>query len=463
MKRTLYIAVIVAILGTAPAGAQLDMTSYVALGDSLTAGFVSGGLVDCYQNLSYPALLAEQAGAPIFEMPLISAPGVPSVLQLVSLANGPVLEPVGDFMDSFPYNVEYPLPYNNLGVPGANLYEMLFQIGDIQNLATGDLDNIMFDLVLRIPQIPDPSTGELIDFTAVTQAVALQPTFVTVWIGSNDVLGGVTSGTPVPGVTMTPVETFALLYPQAVDALVSQTNADIVLFTIPDVSEIAFATTVPPTIDIPGLGTVPIMGSNGPLPSDARVTLLAADLLALGYGVPLPDFPPLPEDFNLATGEPGYVLRPEEIAAVKSHVAALNQVIRDTAAEFGLPVFDAGGFADQGNFGGGFTYGGVTLNGDYLTGGLVSFDAVHPNQLGYALLTANLIDFLNETYDADIPALPLSQYLFDNPCIPLPDTTGMEAASVTFSPEARDAILELFMPDLPSVGPVEDGSTAAAD
>ena len=36
MKRTLYIAVIVAILGTAPAGAQIDMTSYVALGDSVT-------------------------------------------------------------------------------------------------------------------------------------------------------------------------------------------------------------------------------------------------------------------------------------------------------------------------------------------------------------------------------------------------------------------------------------------
>ena len=58
MKRILIVASVLALLGAAPAGAQLDMSNYVALGDSATAGLVSGGLVDCYQHLSYPALLA---------------------------------------------------------------------------------------------------------------------------------------------------------------------------------------------------------------------------------------------------------------------------------------------------------------------------------------------------------------------------------------------------------------------
>jgi len=355
MKRTLLTICTLALLTAAPASAQLDMNNYVALGDNFTAGMVSGGLVDCYQNLSYPALLAQQANAPIFEMPLISAPGVPSVLQLVSLVNGPVIEPVGDFMDAFPYNVTYPLPYNNLGVPGANLYEMLFQIGDIGNLAAGDFDKIMFDLILRIPQVQDPISGELLDFTAITQAVALQPTFVTMWIGTNDLFPAVFTGTPIDGITVTPLEIFEWLYPQAVGALVTQTSADIVLFTIPDVTELAFATTVPPFLDIPGIGLVPIMGTNGPLSADSRVTLLAADLLAQGYGVPLPGFPPLPEDFNLITGELGYVLRPDEIQALKNRVAGFNAIIEATAAEFGLPVFDAGGLFDEINFGGGVT------------------------------------------------------------------------------------------------------------
>ena len=464
MKRILIVASVLALLGAAPAGAQLDMSNYVALGDSATAGLVSGGLVDCYQHLSYPAMLADQAGSPAFEMPLISAPGVPSVLQLVSLAGGvPVIEPVGDFMDSFPYNVEYPLPYNNLAVPTATLYDMLFQIGDIQNLAVGNFENIMFDLILRIPQVPNPATGEPMDFTAVVQAVALQPSFVTVWIGMNDILGGVVSGTPISGITMTPVETFGLLYPQAVGALATQTTADIVLFTIPDLSELAFATTVPPFLDIPGLGVVPIMGSNGPLTANSRVTLLASELLALGYGVPLPGFPPLPDDFDLTTGAPGYILRPDEIALLKSHTAALNGVIRATAAQFGLPVFEAGAVSDRATSGEGYTYGGVNLNGDFLTGGLISFDGIHPNQLGHALLANELIGFLNDTYSAGIEPLNLNEILFDNPCIPLPAPAGIDGASVTFSPEARDTLLEMFMPDLPTQGPVENTSTTAAD
>ncbi len=464
MKRILIVASVLALLGAAPAGAQLDMSNYVALGDSVTAGLVSGGLVDCYQFNSYPALLADQAGTPTFEMPLISAPGVPSVLQLVSLAGGvPVIEPVGDFMDSFPYNVEYPLPYNNLGVPTATLYDMLFQVGDIQNLAAGNLENIIFDLILRIPQVPDPTTGELLDFTAITQAIALQPTFVTMWIGMNDVLSAVYTATPVEGVTMTPVEIFGLLYPQAVGALATQTTADIVLFTIPDVSALAFATTVPPFLDIPGLGQVPIMGSNGPLTADSRVTLLAADLLAQGYGVPLPGYPPLPEDLNLVTGEPGYVLRPDEIQAIRTQVAGFNAVIRESAAQFGLPVFDAAALVDEALSGHGYTYGSVTLNGDFLTGGLISFDAIHPQQIGHAIIASELIDFLNETYNANIPAMNLSGVLFENPCIPLPMPAGIDGKSVTFSPEAREALDKLFMPDLPALGPVEDRSTTAAD
>ena len=463
MKRILIVASVLALLGAVPAGAQLDMSNYVALGDSVTAGLVSGGLVDCYQNLSYPAILAHQAGSPVFEMPLISAPGIPSVLQLVSLANGTVIEPVGDFTDSIPYNATYPLPYNNLGIPTATLYDMLFQVGDAENLAAGNFDNVVYDLILRIPQVPDPSTGELIDFTAIAQAVALQPSFITVWIGFNDVLSAVYTATPVDGVTMTPVETFALLYPQAIGALVTQTDADIVLFTLGNPVDLPFATTVPPFLDIPGLGQLPIMGSNGLLTPDSRVTLLGADLLAQGYGIPLEGYPPLPEDLNLVTGEPGYVLRPDEILAIGTQVAGFNAVIRETAAQFGLPVFEAGALVDEALSGDGYTFGAVNLNGDFLLGGLMSFDAIHPQQIGHAIIANELIDFLNQTYNANIPALNLSSILFDNPCIPLPAPLEIDGANVTFSPAAREALDRMYMPELPGMGPAEDGSTSAAD
>lgn len=464
MKKIILAVSVVALLGAVPASAQLDLTRYVALGDSLTAGFVSNGLVDCYQLHSYPALLAAQAGTPTFEMPLVSPPGIPPILVLTSLAGGvPTLVPAGNPADAFPYNATYPLPYNNLGVPGADLYNLLFTTGDINNLLAGNTDNAMHDLILRIPQVPDPATGEMRDFTAIVQAIAQNPTFITLWIGNNDILGGVTSGTPIEGVTMTPIDVFADLYLQAVFALTESTHADIVLFTLPDYTEIPFMKTIPPFLDIPGIGIVPIMGSNGPLTADSRVSLLASSLLAQGYGVPLPGYPPLPEDVNVITQQPGYVLRPDEIQIVKDQVAAANAIIRDIADQFGLPVFDSGALLDRGTFGEGFTFGGIHLDGSYLTGGFASYDAVHPQQLGYALIAAELINFLNDTYGADIAPVDFSDILFDNPCSPLPSPFGIEPKSVVFSPEARDTFLDLFMPALPRHAPRDPSVASAAD
>lgn len=464
MKRMLLTVCTLALLAATPASAQLDMTQYVALGDTFTAGFVSGGLVDCYQMNSYPAILANQANAGSFEMPLISSPGVPPILTLASLEGGiPVLVPAGDLEDAFPYNVTYPLPYNNLAVPGATLYDMLFQVGDLGNLAVGDLEHIMFDLILRIPQIVDPGTGDPVDFTAVVQAVALQPTFVTMWIGFNDVLGGVYTGTPIEGVTMTAADVFGFLFPQAVGGLVAQTSADIVLFTIPDPTETAFATTVPPFLEIPGIGLVPIMGTNGPLSADSLVTLPAAALLGQGYGIPFPGYPPLPEDLNLVTGEVGYVLRPAEIAAVSSQVDTFNQIIVATATQFGLPVFDAAALFHEA-YTEGVTLGGVEFDGSFLTGGLISYDGLHPQQFGHAALATALVNFLNDVYDADIEPVDLASAMFNNPCYPLATPTfGLDPSSTVFSPESRQYMDMLFMPDLPKPGPVPQPEVLTAD
>ena len=67
------------------AAAQADFSKYVAIGDSGTAGFASGGLMKAYQEGSYPALLAHQFGVATFQQPLVSDPGIPSVLILQAL------------------------------------------------------------------------------------------------------------------------------------------------------------------------------------------------------------------------------------------------------------------------------------------------------------------------------------------------------------------------------------------
>src|SRR5262249_23189316 len=82
------LALALAVATAAAAFAQVDFSRYVALGDSLTAGFTSGGLVETAQENSYPALIHRQAtGSDTgFQQPLVTPPGIPAVLQLSSLS-----------------------------------------------------------------------------------------------------------------------------------------------------------------------------------------------------------------------------------------------------------------------------------------------------------------------------------------------------------------------------------------
>ena len=94
MKKTIFALSLVALLAAAPAMAQVDLSNYVALGDSMTAGFASASMMDWYQDRSYPAVLAHQAGFDDFEQPYISQPGIGPIFELVSLAPTPVIQPV---------------------------------------------------------------------------------------------------------------------------------------------------------------------------------------------------------------------------------------------------------------------------------------------------------------------------------------------------------------------------------
>ena len=132
-------------------------------------------------------------------------------LSPLSIGNTDMQPPANPF-DYF-YNVTYPTPYQNLGIPGADTNDLIYRTGDINNLVAGNADNAMFDLILRTPDV------EGTPLTAMVAAIAQQPTFVTVWIGNNDVLGAVLAATPMEGVTMTPVDAFAADYATLIGGL----------------------------------------------------------------------------------------------------------------------------------------------------------------------------------------------------------------------------------------------------
>ncbi len=459
MKQTMTLLALVVLLAALPVQAAsvdtglADFSTYVAIGDSLTAGFASGGLAVEYQEGSYPALIAQQLGLEDFQQPLVSMPGIPPVLVLQHLVPSPVIVPSSD-TPGMPMNAELPRPYNNIAVPGANLYDLLNTTGDIMNLLAGNTDNVMHDLILR--------DGV---HTQLEQAIGLGPTFATMWIGSNDILGAAVYATPVEGVTMTPVDSFAAMYPQALGALIQYTGADVVVITVPHVTVIPFVTTIEPYITLPDGSHVPLIGSNGPLTEDCYVTLAASQLLAQGIGIPVElggTGQPLPEDLQFIGGQvvPGVVLRPEEVQIINGRVDAFNQIIEDTAAALGAKVLDINPFLERVK-NGFFVYGGFQLSTQFLLGGVFSYDGVHPQKVGYALVANELINLINHEFRADIPQVNL----YDILVAPAYDgDSGGDAAAMSADPARvfTDSAMKELEKAFPLLGPLNTGREVTA-
>jgi len=413
-----------------PAAAQdtgsADFTRYAAIGDSLTAAFASGGLHEDVQRLSYPALIARQAGVASFQQPLAGAPGIPPLLAIQGLGPGaPVIVPRSAQPGS-PLNLNLPRPYDNMAVPG-------FDVHDVLVTRAG---NQIVNLILR-------GLG-----TQLEQVAALNPTFVTVWIGNNDVLGAATSGIVIDGVTLSTVAQFEVDYRTLISTLRQLVGADLAVATIPDVAALPFVTTIPPVVVNPatrepvliGGQLVPLIGPSGPLALNDRVLLTASPLLAQGIGIPAQlggSGQPLPDSAVLSAGE---------VATIRARTAEFNAIIRDSAAGAAAALVPIDDIFDDIVAEGFPAGGGLTYTTDFLTGGIFSYDGVHPSPFGYAMVANAFIEAINAEYGGAIPEVDLFPFVFGpdgSAGATVPDVTGAASlASAVFSAEAGRSLLE---------------------
>ncbi len=394
-----------------PAFAQrgsADFTRYVAVGDSLTAGFSSASLVLSHQQWSYPSVIARQAGTVDFQQPLVSEPGIPAEYHLQSIS--PLIIGPKSSGNGQPINLMLPRPYNNLGIPGARVADLLTRTG-----AEQDASNPFYQVVLR-------GLGP-----AVGQAAALHPTFVTIWIGNNDVLGAVTSGIAIEGVTLTPLDVFAGNYLTLLETLTTAApTAGMVAATVPPVTEIPFASVLPPVLldpatrqPVPGPDGKPIFliaefgdGTVGQLGPGAKLTLAAQSALATGYGIPAALAPMIPLP-NVGKPLPNQVvLDPAELQAIEAHRNEINSLITTAAQSYNIPVLNFDPIFEA--YAEGVEIAGISFSLDFLTGGIMSYDGIHPTDIGYMLIANEFIEKINESYDTSIPHASLVAFFANN-------------------------------------------------
>ena len=446
--------------GDASAG-DADFTKYVAIGDSLTAGYADGTLYLLGQKNSFPAMLAQQfaqVGGGAFEQPLLKndlAAGVDGNLgSLLVDTYGPLIESryvlntetesperlQGTATDNVVGTGLNGMAFNNMGVPGSKSFHLLAPgYGAIAGLpATANPYFTRFAI--------DEATSSI-----VGDAAAQAPSFYTLWIGNNDVLGYATSGGDDSD-PITDTATFDGAY-AGIIASMQAANAAVqgVLINIPDVSTIPYFTTVPynavpldqATADALNAAYAPYnAGVAAVLAADPdevakrtisfsegqnAVVIMDEDLTDITGVDPAllsmrqataSDLVVLPASSKIGTeatpGDPttvwglgtpledGDVLIPSEIAAIDTARTAFNVTIQAAAdADANLVYLDAAALLVQLSESG-INFGTGSITSEFATGGGFSLDGVHPTARGYAVIANAVVDTINSGFNANV-------------------------------------------------------------
>jgi len=395
-----------------------NFSRFVSIGNSLTMGEQSSSVFEDVQKYSFGNIIAQQVGVP-YEQALLSDPGTPGRLEIAefSIVNGsPVPVLYTNPNQGSPTNLLYPAPYNNLGIKGAFLYDVLYTT-NANNCYTSNfgVPNPLFDVVLR-------GNG-----TQLQQAIVQQPTLITLWIGNNDILAFATRGGLFPP---NDPAVFQTQYTELLTAL-HATGAQIIIGSLPNGLLTPYFNTIGPQIGV-GLDTLQLVyQTTGPpgiaaaspsnlISGTVLITLTASDAAGLlgdtnglyysENGIPVPPGVNTNFPFGLTPENPfpnNLVLDPDEIAAYLLLRDGYNQIINTLASQFNYYVIDWDGLFEA------LSQGGVEENGllftsSYVSGNFFSLDGIHPTSQGYGIIANEFIDAINDRYSSSIPAKDVS-------------------------------------------------------
>ena len=453
----------------APATAgSADFSKYVALGDSFAAGYSDGALFKKGQENAYPNILAgqfAQVGGGAFTTPFMADntggllfggalfPLDPTqftprlVLKGFINASTPnigLVSPQGSQTTEATTVISG--PFSNLGIPGAKSFHLL---------AAGYGSSAGNPYFRRFASAPST--------TVLADALSQNPTFFSLLIGGNDVLGYATGGgvttteSASTGNNITPNATFDGAY----NALASQLAAGGkkgVVANLPYVSTLPYFTTVPynpVTLNatqvaqlnsgfasyngglafaVANLGlsqaeadrrkVVFVVGKNPVIIVDNYLTNLtaysipsyrpatSADLLVLSsrtfIGTLVGGNPAAINGVSVPLADK-WVLSKDEVAEIQTATIHYNETIAAAATANNLAIVDAKAIMDQ-LVNGGVRFGNYHMAAGYLTGGAFSLDGVHPSARGYALIANKFLEAINAKYGATLKPVDLGNY-----------------------------------------------------
>ena len=376
-KMLMFLLTLAAIAVHAAAQHKADLSRLVVVGDSLSAGFQNGSLLDTQQVHGFASLIAAQAREPL-ALPLIAAPGIPNVLTLISPGPPPV---TARAPGTSPGRVDILTQAMDLAVPGANVQDALDTRPKLP------ISNLT-DLILGLPGLLGG-----VSRTQVEWAESLRATTIIVWLGNNDALGAAIAA---DAGLLTPVAHFQAAFGTVMNRL-QATGATLVVANIPDVTVIPFLTSAQDVARLIGL-PLSVIGPVLGIGTGDFVTPDAFPLLSLMM--------PLPKSV---------VLSASDVEKIRAAINAYNNIIVAQAEAHGAALVDIHALTAH------IAEDGIEVGGHRLTTGFLcgvfSLDGVHPTNTGYAIIANKFIHALNTKFAADIPPVSVEEISKSDPLV----------------------------------------------
>lgn len=408
----------------------IDLTRFVSIGDSITAGYADGALYYEGQLNTYPNLIAQQFNliSPIsFKQALVDKQSVGvgfsgrSRLILKPHPTNPdsksmVLGYLSETCDSNIFrNNSYISsgPFNNMAVPGAKAIHLMYPGYGNPEAGEGNY-NVFFTRMASNPQ----------KASILSDAMAMNPGFFTLFIGNNDVLAFAMSGGTMDAIT--PVEgppgvgfRETLNY---ITETLTQSGAKGILATIPNLISIPFFNTIPYNglflnhMDADHLTAryngMLFNAGNNPYVIEEFINnqpvvrqLIKGELILSEILLdPLKDTylsgsAPIPEKYTLTAAQ---------VALIEHTVDQYNHSIKTIAEEKKLGLVNLNRLLK--NTKSERYFDPRTRNIHYKQTGAFSLDGIHINSLGQSLLANEFIKAIQKNYGLKIPRVPIFKF-----------------------------------------------------
>ncbi len=368
--------------------------SYVAIGNSITAGYQSSGINDSTQRQSYAFLLAQQMGTQ-YHYAALKNPGCPPPIantQTGARVGGATAPPCSLRIPSSVTDI-----LNNVAVPGARVLDPIS--------GTSVASNALTTFILG---------GK----TQVARALDARPTFTTIWIGNNDVLEAAASGIIVPlaGVSPGIVSTQAQ-FQASYDAMITQLtdsepNIKGVLIGVVQVAGIPLLQSGALIFSSPAIQAAISAAAGKPVTIHANCNG-SASLVSVPQLIPLIRSGAHPALISCEAGVvPGtlvgdlFVLDAAELATLSAAITGYDNYIKAKADAIGFAYYDpnillaarraTGEIPAFPNF--------ASTNATF--GTFVSLDGIHPTAAAHKVIANDLIALINTKYGTTMQPVP---------------------------------------------------------